>query len=191
MSPTTPCCSPLINKALEFSAQVHLKQIRKGTDIPYITHPYAVGMILARSGCPESIVIAGILHDTVEDTEATLDGIRSMFGEDVAVIVAGCSEPDKGLSWEKRKQHTIDELRHAPIGVQLVACADKLHNISSMIDDHSRVGNDLWDRFNRGKVQQQWYYRGLVKSLEYSEVGNHELFKELRQAVMSFFGNQD
>ena len=80
MSSSTECCLPRINQALEFAAQAHLKQIRKGTDIPYITHPYAVGMILARSGCPESVVIAGILHDTVEDTDVTLESIRCAFG---------------------------------------------------------------------------------------------------------------
>ena len=105
--------------------------------------------------------------------------------------MAGCSEPDKDLPWEERKQHTLDELGHAPLGVQLVACADKLHNISSMIEEHSRIGDDLWQRFNRGKDQQKWYYKGLVKSLEYSEAGNHELFKELRKAVTIMFGNED
>lgn len=187
----TICCSPLINKALEFAARAHLEQIRKGTDTPYISHPYAVGMILARSGCHEPVIIAGILHDTLEDTLVTLDDIRLEFGDDVASIVDGCSEPDKSLSWEERKQHTLDELRHAPQSVQLVACADKLHNISSMIEEHVRIGDELWQRFNRGKSEQQWYYRGLVKCLEYSEVGNHILFKELRQAVSSLFGNEN
>jgi len=190
MSISSVCCSPAINKALVFSAKAHVNQPRKGTDIPYITHPFAVGMILARAGCPDSVVIAGILHDTVEDTNATIEDVSSQFGVDIADIVAGCSEPDKDLPWEVRKQHTIDELGQAPIAIQLVACADKLHNISSMIEEFERIGEDLWQRFNRGKSQQAWYYRELVKRLEYSEVGNHILFKEFRQAVTKMFGDE-
>ncbi|MBV5337765.1 MAG: bifunctional (p)ppGpp synthetase/guanosine-3',5'-bis(diphosphate) 3'-pyrophosphohydrolase, partial [Deltaproteobacteria bacterium] len=84
--------SARINKALEFSAKAHLSQVRKGIDIPYITHPFAVGMILANAGCSEEIIVAGILHDTVEDTETTIEDIKAAFGEEVATIVAGCSE---------------------------------------------------------------------------------------------------
>ena len=62
--------------------------MRKGTDIPYITHPVAVGMILANAGCPDELIIAGILHDTVEDTEVTLEQIETEFGKAVADIVA-------------------------------------------------------------------------------------------------------
>lgn len=87
---------------------------RKGTDIPYISHPCAVGMILQKAGCSEEVVIAGILHDTLEDTETTERDLLDRFGPVVLEIVKGCSEPDKGASWEERKQHTLDELKHAP-----------------------------------------------------------------------------
>lgn len=179
--------SPEINKALVFAAIAHLDQNRKGTEIPYITHPYAVGMILARSGYPDSVIIAGILHDCVEDTVATLDDIRAEFGDDVAAIVNGCSEPDKELPWEERKQHTIDELKLAQLGIQLVACADKLHNISSMIEDYNKIGEEFWKRFNRDKDQQHWYYREFVKCLEDSEVSCHELYKQLGRSVKLLF----
>jgi hypothetical protein len=184
-------CSANINKALELSAKAHLKQIRKGTDIPYITHPYAVGMILLNAGCPEEIVIAGILHDTVEDTVVTLDDIKTAFGEEVASIVAACSEPDKDLDWEERKQHTIDELKNAPVGIQYVACADKLHNISTMIDEHERIGDEVWKRFKRGKDQQGWYYRGLLGSLSNGPIGYEPIYREFKLAVESLFGEHE
>ena len=181
-------CSPLVNKALEFSAKAHLTQMRKGTDIPYITHPFAVGMILANAGCAEELVISGILHDTVEDTEVTLEQIETEFGKAVADIVARCSEPDKQLSWQERKQHTLDVLKSAPEDVRIVARADKLHNISTIIEEHKRIGDKVWERFKAGKKEQSWYYHGLVDSLHYSGYEFGTVFLEFKSAVESIFG---
>lgn len=178
-------CSPLVNKALEFSARAHLTQKRKETDIPYITHPYAVGMILANAGCPEELVVAGILHDTVEDTEVTLEQIETEFGKAVADIVAGCSEPDKQLSWQERKQHTLDYLDDAPKNVRVVVCADKLHNINTIIEEHKRIGDKVWDRFKVGKREQSWYYHGLLDCLGHCD---RQLILEFKSAVESIFG---
>lgn len=84
-----------LDLAIEFAAKAHGEQKRKGTDIPYISHPFAVGMILQQAKCEEDVVMAGILHDTLEDTETTEDDIRSLFGEKVLALVIGASEPDK------------------------------------------------------------------------------------------------
>src|SRR5438045_7386901 len=98
----------MIDLAIEVAARAHYGQVRKGTDIPYISHPYAVGMMLARAGCPEEVIAAGILHDTVEDTYITLEYLRETFGEQVTLIVEGCSEPDHGSApWEVRKAHSL------------------------------------------------------------------------------------
>ena len=96
----------MIDLAIEVAAKAHQRQVRKETDIPYITHPLSVGIILAKAGCCDDVIIAGILHDTVEDTSITLDYIRETFGAKVASIAEGCSEPDKSLAWEDRKRHT-------------------------------------------------------------------------------------
>jgi (p)ppGpp synthase/HD superfamily hydrolase len=79
----------MIDLAIEVAAKAHENQFRKGTDIPYITHPLAVGLILAKAGCSDDVIIAGILHDTVEDTSITLDYIRDTFGNKVSTIVKG------------------------------------------------------------------------------------------------------
>jgi len=184
----TNASSIQINRAIEFSAKAHLAQVRKGTDIPYITHPFAVGMILANAGCEEEVIIAGMLHDTVEDTDVTLDDIRAQFGEEVAAIVDGCSEPDKGASWEVRKQHTLDELKKAPLAVQFVTCADKLHNVSSMIEEHKRLGDEVWKKFKRGKDDQGWYFRGLLNRLGEGEFCWHPLYREFKRSVEELFG---
>ena len=170
----------VIDLAIEVAAKAHRDQLRKGTDLPYVCHPFAVGLILTQAGCTEDVVVAGILHDTVEDTPLTLADIEQKFGADVARIVAGCSEPDKSGSWEDRKRHTLDLIREAPLDVCTVVCADKLHNVRSILAERSVIGDKVWDRFRRGREKQVWYYRGLVASME-----SHDgpLFRELREAV--------
>src|SRR5439155_6449654 len=156
----------MLDFAIEVAAKAHAGQVRKGTDIPYVAHPYAVGMMLARAGCSEEIVAAGILHDTVEDTDLTLAWIRDNFGERVALIVEGCTEPHHGREpWEARKAHTLEYLRTAPWEVRLVACADKLHNLRSIAAEREVAGEGVWERFKCGRAEQAWYYRGLVESL--------------------------
>ena len=156
----------MLDFAIEVAAKAHAGQARKGTDIPYISHPYAVGMMLARAGYSEEIVAAGILHDTVEDTDLTLEWIRDNFGERVALIVEGCTEPrHRWEAWETRKAHTLEYLRTAPWEVRLVACADKLRNLRSIAADLEVAGEGVWERFTRGRAKQEWYYRGLADSL--------------------------
>lgn len=155
----------IVNRAIEFAAEAHRDQVRKGTNTPYITHPYAVGLILTRADFDPEVVAAGILHDTIEDTTTTLDDLRARFGERVAGIVEGASEPDRGATWEERKEHTLHYLRTAPYEIRAVACADKLHNLTTIADAHSIEGEAVWSRFKRSRTAQAWYYRGLVDSL--------------------------
>lgn len=176
----------LIDRAIEFAARAHRKQLRKGTDTPYISHPFAVGMILQKAGCKDEIIAAGILHDTLEDTDTTENHLLERFGPEVLEIVVGCSEPNKGHSWEERKQHTLDYLQHAPLPVRQVACADKLHNIRSIKRDLASFGEEAWSRFKRGRTSQQWYYTGLVESLGYAS--RFPLLDDLQNEVEDVFG---
>jgi len=180
----------MIYQAIEVAVKAHSNQVRKGTDIPYISHPFAAGMILSQAGCSEEVIAAGILHDTIEDTPVTLDLIREKFGEKVASLVKACSEPDKSLSWEERKKHTIEFLRTAPLDVRLVACADKLHNIRCIADDYRRIGDKIWQRFKRGKDKQEWYYRSLAEVLG-DQIDNQEkiaIFLQFKEEVEKLFG---
>ncbi|HEY8488513.1 MAG TPA: HD domain-containing protein, partial [Thermaerobacter sp.] len=129
---------------MEFAVWAHGGQTRKGKDVPYITHPLAVALTLARAGCAEDVVIAGLLHDVVEDTSVTLEEVRDRFSPAVADIVAACTE-DKRLPWEERKARMLETLAGAPLPVKLVACADKLHNIRDLRADYQQVGERVWD----------------------------------------------
>ena len=177
----------LLDTAIEIAACAHRDQLRKGTDVPYIAHCYGVGLILARAGYDEEVIAAGILHDTVEDTDVTLEQVRETFGARVADIVRGCSEPDKDLPWEVRKRHTIEQLPTASIEVRAVTCADKLHNARSIQAD-LRAGHDVWARFNSGREQQVWYYRELAEVFRRQE---GELFQSFADLVDEVFPPAD
>lgn len=153
----------LIFDAIQYAVEKHRGQYRKGTSIPYAFHPLNVAQLLMECECPLETVLAGILHDIVEDTTTTLQEIESLFGARVAWLVEQVSEPDKQDTWENRKQHTLDLLnRIEDEQVLLLACADKLDNASTIYADHSRIGSHLWTRFNRGYEQQRWYYNQLA-----------------------------
>jgi len=151
----------MIFKAIEFAARAHSGQYRKGTKIPYIVHPLGVAKILIEYGCPEHLIVAGILHDTVEDTPVTLDEIKQSFGWHVADLVEAASEPDKSDTWENRKNHTIAMVTILSDEAVVLVLADKLDNIRAIRADYERYGEDLWQRFNRPREKQKWYYEGL------------------------------
>lgn len=182
-----------IEHALEVAAKAHEKQYRKGTGIPYISHPYAVGLLLMQAGCDEAVIIAGILHDTVEDTELTLECIRQHFDEHIAEIVAGCSE-NKALRWRERKTAKIEALKTTSIEVCLVMCADKLHNLRSIISEYRVHGDKVWNRFHGEIEDQAWYYRSVLERLhKRSSVDTPQLspmVHQLQQVVAQLFGGE-
>lgn len=153
-----------IEEAIEVAAEAHQGQYRKGTRTPYITHPYAVGLLLMEAGSPEAVVVAGILHDTVEDTDLTLEFIRQRFGDRVADIVEGCSE-NKALRWRARKTERIEALHTASPEVCTVTCADKLHNLRTILSEYDTIGDDVWERFHGGVEDQAWYYRSILHAI--------------------------
>lgn len=116
------------------------------------------------AGCAEAVIIAGILHDTVEDTDLTLEFIRERFGEDIANIVDGCSE-NKALRWRARKTERIEALRTASSEVCTVTCADKLHNLRTIISEYDIIGDAVWERFHGGVEDQAWYYRSVLGAI--------------------------
>jgi (p)ppGpp synthase/HD superfamily hydrolase len=152
--------------AIEFAVRAHAGQCRKGTSVPYIVHPLAVGRILAEAGCAQEIVIAGFLHDTVEDTSVTLDEIRAEFGARVAELVAAVTESDRSAAWKVRKQETLDKLQVAADDVLVLALADKIDNMRSIRTYLQREGENMWERFNRPRQDQAWYFRSLASCFQ-------------------------
>ena len=175
----------LIHKAIEFAAVRHMGQSRKGTNLPYIVHPMEVMHILTKNGCDDTVVAAGILHDTLEDTDTTYEELLRNFGKNVADIVASQSE-DKSKSWKERKQTTIHRLPRESFESRLVCCADKLSNLKSMLYDYARIGDELWARFNADKDSIRWYYAGIKDAL--AALQNYEMYGQLESAFATLFG---
>lgn len=179
-----------ISEAIEFASKAHAGQLRKGTSIPYVFHPLRVGELLLEANQPEDIVIAGILHDTLEDTDIKEEDIQNQFGQKVLILVRGCTEPEHDeRPWEMRKQHTVEHLKTASVEVATIACADKLDNIRSIVKDYDSLGDKLWTRFNRPKEKQEWYYRSLADAFQgfADRYPSIPLFKEFISEVGHFF----
>lgn len=177
-----------IHNAIIFATLKHKSQKRKGTDIPYIVHPMEVMQILTACGCGEDVITAGILHDTLEDTDTTPEEIKENFGQKVLEIVQTESE-DKSKTWKERKQHTIDDLKKAEEGTQIVCFADKLSNLRSIYADFQTDGNKLWKRFYAPKENIKWYYESVVDALE-KDFSSIEAWKELKELTKTVFGDK-
>jgi (p)ppGpp synthase/HD superfamily hydrolase len=158
-------------KALEYGAELHRKQTRKGTRIPYVAHLLGVAGIVLEAGGNEDEAIAALLHDAVEDQGGlkTLKEIRKRFGSRVAKIVREGSDsesedPHDKPSWHERKRAYLRHLAVASKGAVLVSIADKLHNARAILADYRIHRDNLWKRFNKEatKADQPKYYRSLV-----------------------------
>lgn len=157
-------CFGGLEEAIQYAVIKHSGQVRKGTDIPYIVHPLEVMTLLAAMRAEKETVIAGVLHDTIEDTDATYEDISHRFGEAVANMVYGHSE-DKSLSWQERKEYAIAEAASAELEMKKQILADKLSNMRAIHRDYMAIGDKLWERFNAGSEKQSWYYGGMTDAL--------------------------
>jgi (p)ppGpp synthase/HD superfamily hydrolase len=171
--------------ALVLAARLHRDQVRKQTEIPYVSHLLAVAGLVLEHGASEDEAIAALLHDAVEDQggAATRELIRERFGEAVADIVAGCSDTDvtPNPPWRARKQAYVSHLAQASPSVRLVALADKVHNARSILADYRILGEAVWDRFSAGREGTLWYYRALREA--FRAHGTNPLLEELERVL--------
>ena len=178
--------TPKIQKAVIRSAILHQNQKRKGTPIPYIIHPYSVALILSDYIDDEDIIVAGLLHDVLEDVpNYSGDDMKKEFGEKVYKIVKEVSEDkdpnDKGenkkITWQKRKEGYLAILKNDSFEAMMVCCADKIHNLLSLIEAYEEQGDDLWNKFNASKDKQMWFYEEILNVLKNRL--NNDIVKEL------------
>lgn len=152
--------------AFQFAHELHRRQQRKGTSIPYISHLMTVAGLVLEHGGTEDQAIAGLLHDAPEDQggAATLAEIRTRFGNTVAGIVADCTDAwtEPKPDWRPRKEAYIERLRHKQRESLLVSLADKTHNAEAILSDYRALGDELWSRFNGGAEGTRWYYNALA-----------------------------
>lgn len=170
-------------RAYKFAFEVHKGQKRKD-GIDYINHPVEVATILAKNGASDTLIAAGLLHDTIEDANVTKEKLYSLFPKEVVDIVLLDSE-DKSKSWEERKQTTFNNLSTCDnTNFLMLVCADKVSNLRS-IKKQIEHGEDVFSKFKRGKDSQKWLYENLLKSLK--TLAGLDMYKEFESLVKQVF----
>lgn len=179
-----------IERAYQFAALAHNGQIRKGTKIPYITHPVEVSVIAFELSDDVNVVVGAILHDVVEDTDYTIDDIEGMFGSEIARLVHYESEDKRRdlppeQSWKMRKQEFLEHLATAPASAKAITLADKLSNMRAIAKDFDSIGDTIWERFNqKNKVEHEWYYREVAElTKEFADTARYQEYVELCNKV--------
>lgn len=177
--------SPRFEQALHYAVLIHAGQLRKGTEIPYLSHLLGVASIALEHDANEDEAIGALLHDAGEDAggRGRIEDIRQRFGNDVADIVDGCTDAHivPKPEWRKRKEDYIAHIPTASASVRLVSASDKLHNSRAILRDYRLHREELWKRFTGGKLGTLWYYGALVKAFAAAE--KNELIEELDRVV--------
>ena len=188
-----PLNTELLDRAIVFAVQAHAGTERRGKGFPYIVHPMEAVEIVATMTPDQELLAAAALHDTVEDTDVTVEQIRAEFGDRIASLVASESDtPVEGVSqeesWHIRKQAAIDRLAAASHDAKIVALGDKLSNMRAIARDYAIQGDDLWNLFRvKDRKDHEWHYRGLAASLR--ELQDTFAYKEFEQLIDQVFGS--
>ena len=189
--PNKPLNTELLDRAIIFAVHAHAGTERRGKGYPYIVHPMEAVEIVATMTADQELLAAAVLHDTVEDTDVTVEQLRAEFGERVASLVAdesdvmpeGVTEED---SWHQRKQAAIDRLSKASHDAKMVAMGDKLSNMRAIARDYAELGDALWNRFHTSDPKEHaWHYRGLADALR--ELDETEAYREFESLINQVF----
>lgn len=177
-----------IHTAIILASILHDAQRRKGDDSPYINHPYGVGFLLGQYTDDEDIVVAGLLHDVLEDVAGySLEDMERDFGARVANIVLDVTEKKdpraskkiKKDTWQERKDGYISHLSVACEEALFVSCADKIHNIYTLTDAYRKQGDTIWKKF-RSQEESLWFYGAVLEALK--KRLHHPLIQEYERA---------
>ncbi len=180
--------TPKLEKAIKVASIAHRNQLRKGSDIPYIIHPFSVMCIASNASEDEDVLIACLFHDIIEDVpkEYPRSTMLEEFGERVVTIVDGVTKNDSLPSWKDRADAYLQHLEHeASDESVIVSCADKIHNLMSVLEDYKLLGDNLWQRFNAGKELQLWWYEQILKVVK-KRLPTLKLNDDLEMEVIKF-----
>ena len=179
-----PVASPRLIKAINTAAWAHRDHVRKGTDIPYVSHVFGVMHLVSQVTDDEDVLIAALFHDILEDVpeEYSAERMGEEFGDRVVELVGGVTKDSSLSSWQDRSDAYLAHLREADDGSVLISAADKLHNLLSIHADLDALGDELWGPFNSGKERQLWWYRSVADLVQERLPGN-PLGEELARQV--------
>ena len=184
-----PLDTSLFDKAVQFATEAHSGTERRGKGYPYIIHPMEAAAIVATMTHDQEMLAAAILHDTVEDTDVTIEQIRERFGDRVALLVQNETAPlDENMPWREKKAAQLKQLADAPYDSKIVALGDKFSNLSGIALDYRQIGDEVWKRFHapNGKPNVEWYYRSLAEAL--SELSDKLTYQEYVKLLEEVFG---
>lgn len=189
-----PLDTTLLDRAIVFAVKAHAGTERRGKGFPYIVHPMEAVEIVATITPDQELLAAAALHDTVEDTNVTIEQIRAEFGDRIAslvgaetdLVIEGQSEQD---SWHDRKRAAIDRLSKASRDAKIVAMGDKLSNMRAIARDYAVQGDALWSLFHATDPKDhEWHYRGLADALR--ELKDTFAFHEFEYLINKVFGKK-
>jgi (p)ppGpp synthase/HD superfamily hydrolase len=177
-----------VERAINLSAVHHLPHTRIGLNTPYITHPYAVALIVSSYTRDEDVICAALMHDVIEDAVGyTFDHLEKDFNPRVVTIVRFVTEDKTGsdtidklrLNWDERKQKYLENLKKAPQESLIISAADSLHNLRSLLETHRQHGDTFWSSFGASLDKKMVLYGKIVAHMEHSL--ESPLAKDLRQ----------
>lgn len=178
----------LLDQAIIFATKAHSGATRKGTRVPYIVHPIEAAAIVSAMTDDEEVIAAAVLHDVLEDTDATWEELEEQFGRRIADLVSDESENKRkdlpaAETWKVRKQETVTFLEtSASLDAKMLALADKLSNLRSIYRDVYIIGDKVWERFNqKDKKMHGWMYRAIAEALR--ELSDHPTWQEYDRLV--------
>ena len=189
-----PLDTSLLDRAIMFAVRAHSGTERRGKGFPYIVHPMEAVSIAATITPDQEILAAAALHDTVEDTDVTVDQIRSEFGDRIASLVAAETDAvmegkSENETWHERKQAAIDRLARVSRDAKIVAMGDKLSNMRAIARDYAMQGDALWNLFHvNDPKEHEWHYRGLADALR--DLKDTFAFQEFETLINQVFGNK-
>ncbi len=161
--------NPQIDHAHQVAQEAFIGQTRKISGEPAVSHAEAVTELLESAGVhDQSTLVAAMLHDVLEDAPHIYprELMLAEFGPEVVKLVEHVSEQktdehNVAIGWEERKKAYIEHLANAPEAAVLISAADKVHNLSTLLDDYARDGESVWASFKASPARQYWYYSTL------------------------------
>jgi (p)ppGpp synthase/HD superfamily hydrolase len=176
-----------LETAIRFAARKHHGQMRKDSEpLPYITHLFSAAVLVSNVTDDEDVLIATLLHDTLEDTETTDDELLKLFGERVLALVKAVTlERSKDgvlMNWHEQREDGFERLKAGPKEAVYVTLADKVHNSESRIKAVKSGDSEILKRFNARKGD---YIAQNEKTLAYAleTIGENELTNRLRSVI--------
>ena len=187
----------LLKKAIDIAYLKHYGQYRKGDNkARAIFHPIEVASITSCMTSDDNVIIAAFLHDTIEDTDYTIDELKNDFNEDILELVLLETEDKminapKDMSWKLRKSEFIDRLgKSKNERAYIIVLADKLANLRSLYREYSVLGDKAFNMFNmKDKNEQRWYYESVLEILKPS-LSDSPFFKEAIELINKIFGDK-